>query len=139
MLNFFINKDSLSLLSDGKWGFETEFLRVTGRGNLALTPHSAVFGNKLENKNITVDFSESQIELISQPENSINKAYRSLKEIYHYVKNNLDNELLWPLSMPASLPSEEKIPIAVFDESTKGRENEIYRKGLALRYGKKCR
>ncbi len=129
--------NGFGLLLEGKWGIETEFLRVTSKGNLALTPHPHIFGKKFENPNITVDFSESQLELISDPEQSIDKAYQSLENINRYVRNNLNDELLWPFSMPARLPAEEEIPIAVFDKSEKGRKNEIYRKGLALRYGKK--
>jgi glutamate--cysteine ligase len=39
--------------------------------------------------------------------------------------------------MPPRLPSEEIIPIAKFDDTPEGREKEIYRLGLANRYGKR--
>jgi glutamate--cysteine ligase len=39
--------------------------------------------------------------------------------------------------MPPRLPDEEKIPLARFNDSLEGREKEVYRQGLALRYGKK--
>ncbi len=39
--------------------------------------------------------------------------------------------------MPCRLPEEKNIPIARFNDSDLGRKNEIYRRGLAGRYGKK--
>ena len=53
------------------------------------------------------------------------------------VDNELKSECLWPLSMPPKLPSEENIPIAKFDDTPEGKVKEIYRLGLANRYGKK--
>lgn len=62
---------------------------------------------------------------------------RYLSEIQHRVEAGIGDELLWPLSMPPRLPEEQYIPIAKFNDSAIGREKEVYRKGLALRYGKK--
>ncbi len=125
------------LLLDGKWGLEREAQRTTLEGELALTPHPAAFGNKLENPYITTDFSESQVELITPPFGKIEQVHGYLLWLQEYAEKALRNELLWPLSMPPRLPDEEDIPISVFDGSAEGREKEIYRKGLALRYGKK--
>jgi glutamate--cysteine ligase len=125
------------LLLDGKWGLEREAQRITPEGDLALTPHPAEFGNKLENPFITTDFSESQVELITPPFGKIEQVHGYLQWLQQYTEKALLNELLWPLSMPPLLPEEKDIPISVFDGSAEGREKEIYRKGLALRYGKK--
>lgn len=118
---------------DGNWGLEKEALRITNNGNLSLTEHPAEFGDKEENKKITVDFSESQLELITPVCNSIEKAFSSISQIHDYAESKIKNELLWPFSMPCRLPEDKLIPIAKF----KNKEHEIYRKGLALRYGKK--
>ncbi len=126
-----------SILIDGKWGIERESLRVTPQGKLALTEHPASFGNKLENTEITTDFSESQLELITPPFTSVEETYEYLLNLQLKVEKELGEELLWPLSMPPILPAEEEIPIAKFENSITGRENEIYRLGLATRYGKK--
>ncbi len=129
--------DSGELLLNGKWGLEREAQRITPEGELALTPHPTAFGNKLENPYITTDFSESQVELITPPFGKIEQVYGYLSWLQKYAEKALRNELLWPLSMPPRLPDEKDIPISMFDESAEGREKEIYRKGLALRYGKK--
>lgn len=125
------------LLLKGKWGLEIEYLRTTGDGKLALTPHSKKFGSKLKNTQITTDFSESQVELISSAKNSIEKTYKQLKKIQKKVKKIIKKEYLWPMSMPCDLPHENNIPIAKYGSSKSELASEIYRKGLSVRYGKK--
>lgn len=125
------------LLLKGNWGVERESQRVTHSGDLALTQHPAAFGNKLENKEITTDFSESQLELITPPFSSVEEVHKHLEMLTSYVTKELEQELLWPLSMPPKLPDEELIPISNFDNTPEGKEKEIYRLGLATRYGKK--
>lgn len=137
MVSLFANYSQSKLLLDGNYGIEKESQRVTFSGYLALTEHPAVFGNKLTNPRITTDFSESQVEMITPPFSSVEAAYYSLSEIQSEVEAGIAAEFLWPLSMPPRLPEEKNIPIAKFDDSVLGREKEIYRKGLALRYGKK--
>ena len=134
---FFLNEDKGKLLVEGNFGLEKEGQRVLSTGDLALTPHPIVFGDKIKNPHITTDFSESQIEMITKPFNSVEKVYEALNTINLNIEKGLDDELLWPLSMPPKLPVEETIPIASFPGSKNGKNMEIYRKGLALRYGKK--
>jgi glutamate--cysteine ligase len=133
----FSKDDKHSLLAQGNFGIELESQRITPSGDLALTPHPSVFGDKAENPYITTDFSESQIEMITPPLKSVEETYKSLEEIYAEVKKGIKGELLWPFSMPPKLPDEAHIPIASFSASEEGREREIYRNGLVLRYGKK--
>ena len=96
--------------------------RVTPLGNLALTEHPKALGDKLEHPNITTDFSESQIEIITDPYPDIEETYRNLKALHLEVEKNLENEYLWPMSMPPRLPKEEDIPIAKFNASKEGRK-----------------
>lgn len=124
-------------LLNGNWGIEREAQRVTAQGELALTTHPSAFGSKLYNNRITTDFSESQLELITPPFPSIKKAYDYLGDLHNQVERELKDEYMWPLSMPPRLPEDDKIPIARFGDSWEGREKEIYRMGLATRYGKK--
>jgi glutamate--cysteine ligase len=131
------SNDKSSLLLDGKWGIEKESQRVRASGELALTRHPSAFGDKLENPHVTTDFSESQIELATSPFGSVEEAYEHLIKLQLQVEKELGEELLWPLSMPPRLPAEEDILIARFGDSPEGKEREIYRSGLALRYGKK--
>lgn len=137
LLNLFSGHNKAKLLLDGTWGIERETPRVTPLGNLALTEHPKALGDKLEHPNITTDFSESQIEIITDPYPDIEETYRNLKALHLEVEKNLENEYLWPMSMPPRLPKEEDIPIAKFNASKEGRKRTIYRNGLALRYGKK--
>lgn len=130
-------KDKGRLLLEGQWGLERESQRVTPAGDLALTPHPSAFGSKLENTAVTTDFSESQIELVTPPFDTVEEAFEFLNKLQVYVESQLDDEMLWPLSMPPKLPEEKDIPIARFDGTREGREKEAYRNGLAHRYGKK--
>lgn len=131
------NGDSSKLLVDGKWGLEKESQRVTASGELAMTDHPSAFGPKLSNPHITVDFAESQLELITSPFSTVEGAYEELNHLQLLVEDELGAELLWPLSMPPKLPDEELIPLAKFGDSAEGSEMEVYRTGLSVRYGKK--
>jgi glutamate--cysteine ligase len=134
---FFVDDNEKKLLLDGSWGIEREGQRINADGSLALTRHPQAFGDKLTNARITTDFAESQLELVTPPYATIDAAYDSLLEIQKEVEQGLADELMWPLSMPPKLPDEEAIPIAYFGETPAGKEKEIYRQGLAKRYGKK--
>ena len=137
ILNLFSTPQVRELLLDGHWGLEKESQRVTPSGDLALSDHPEVFGDKLGNPEITTDFAESQLELITPPFRSIEETYEYLVKLQSRVEQEINGELLWPLSMPPRLPEDEVIPIARFGNTPEGREMEIYRYGLALRYGKK--
>ncbi|MFA8433616.1 MAG: bifunctional glutamate--cysteine ligase GshA/glutathione synthetase GshB [Marinifilaceae bacterium] len=119
---------------DGKFGIEKENLRVDAGGNLSLIPHPDVLGDKNDHPYITTDFSESQVEMITPPMNSVHEALGMLETIHDIVSENIGDELLWPQSLPPNLPEEEKIPIASYGE--KGRAKEIYRELLAEVYGR---
>jgi len=138
MLDLFKTEKNYRLLSGGFWGLEKESIRISPEGNLAIDRTSRdLWRTKLENPAITVDFSESQIEMVTPPADSIEKTYKTLRRIQDSVLKNLKDELLWPFSMPPRLPEESKIPIAKFNHTEMGKKNEIYRQGLAFRYGKK--
>lgn len=136
-LSLFNKSNRGNYLLKGRWGLEKESLRINEDGTLALTPHPAALGSKTENPYITTDFSESQFELITPPMDSVEEAHSFLLSLEECVQHKLEGELVWPLSMPGPLPADELIPVARFDNSRAGREKEIYRAGLALRYGKK--
>ena len=44
--------------------------------------------------------------------------------------------MLWPFSMPPKIEDEAKINIATYGKTNMGRLKHVYRKGLAIRYGK---
>ncbi|MCO7125587.1 glutathione synthase [Sporolactobacillus shoreicorticis] len=120
----------------GKFGLERENLRIDKSGSLALTPHPHVFGSKLTNSEITTDFSESQIELVTPVASSIKEMLAHEERLTKTVYAGIGDELLWPLSAPPSqLPPEEQIPIADF--GLEGRDKTDYRIYLSKKYGRK--
>ncbi|MFC5050077.1 bifunctional glutamate--cysteine ligase GshA/glutathione synthetase GshB [Rubritalea spongiae] len=123
-------------LLQGKFGLEKEHVRVDHEGKLARTPHPAAFGDKLANPYITVDFSESQLEMITPPMSSAREALGFMETIHDIVSENLDHEYLWPQSMPPALPEDgSQIPLAQFDSEHRALNH--YRRFLAQTYGRK--
>lgn len=138
-MNININTNE-SLLKGNIWlkglfGIEKENIRVDKQGAISQTPHPVIFEDKLKHPYITTDFSESQVEMITPPLSTIKETLGFLETIHDLVSLELDNELLWPQSMPPVLPDEEHIPIARY--SAIGQRDEDYRKNLALKYGRK--
>lgn len=120
----------------GSFGIEWESLRALSDGNLSLTPHPEVFGDKLKNPLITTDFSESQIEIITPTFDSIDEAFDVFSLLADLVNASLpDDEYLWFQSIPCILPYYDKIPIAKYGDE--GVESEKYRMELAKKYGVK--
>ncbi|MFI4940499.1 MAG: glutamate--cysteine ligase, partial [Burkholderiales bacterium] len=124
------------LLAQGLHGIERETLRVDRHGHLAATPHPQALGSALTNPQITTDYSESLLELITPAETDIAVALTKLDAIHRFVYSQLGEELLWSESMPCRLPDEDQIPIAWYGTSHIGMLKHVYRRGLALRYGK---
>lgn len=127
---------NLPLLKQCLHGIERECLRVTDEGRLAQTPHPEALGSALTNEQITTDYSESLLEFITPALADPAKVLESLDEIHRFVYAKLGDEYLWSPSMPCTLPAEEDIPIAEYGSSNIGKLKHVYRKGLALRYGR---
>lgn len=121
----------------GNFGVERETLRIDENGDLALTKHPEVFGDKIKHPYITTDFSESQIELITPPLKSIEKTYKALNALYDITAIELKDEYLWPQSMPCNIPSDEEIPVAEYNDKEDGEKASNYRKHLLKKYGAK--
>jgi len=126
----------LNLLTQCLHGIERECLRVDSQGQLALTPHPAALGSALTHPQITTDYSESLLEFITPAETDPAVTLADLEQIHRFTYSKLGDEYLWSPSMPCPLPEEEVIPIARYGSSNIGRLKYVYRKGLALRYGK---
>ncbi|MDQ6916688.1 MAG: glutamate--cysteine ligase [Pseudomonadota bacterium] len=118
-------------------GIEKESLRVQPDGMLASTPHPARLGSALTHPNITTDFSESQLELITGVHASADACLNELTEIHQFVYRVIGEELLWAASMPCRLPAEDKIPLGRYGTSNVGRAKSVYRMGLSHRYGRR--
>lgn len=120
----------------GSFGIEWECLRAKGDGQLSLTPHPEIFGDKLTNPLVTTDFSESQIEIITPTFNTIDEAFDTFSLLSDLVNASLpDDEYLWFQSIPCILPYWDRIPIAQYSEE--GEDSQKYREDLAKKYGVK--
>ena len=121
-------------------GIEKEGLRVLPSGELAITPHPPVLGASLTHPNITTDYSESQMELITGVHHGVQDCLAELTEVHQFALQALrarGDEMLWASSMPCLLPTDETIPLARFGGSNVGRAKSIYRMGLGFRYGRR--
>ncbi|MFF7707444.1 glutamate--cysteine ligase [Pseudomonas sp. NPDC007930] len=127
---------NLSLLTQCLHGIERECLRVTADGRLAQTPHPEALGSALTHEQITTDYSESLLEFITPALADPADTLKSLEAIHRFAYTGLADELLWSPSMPCTLPAEADIPIAWYGTSNIGQLKHVYRKGLAVRYGK---
>ena len=124
-------------LLKGNYGIEREGLRVNNKGKLSLKDHPSVFGDKSNNRYITTDFAESQIEVITPPLKNVEETYNFLNSLYDIVAMEIGEELLWPQSMPIAIPEDNKIKIAEYDQNDKGKEARLYREKLIAKYGGK--
>ena len=118
-------------------GIEKESLRIQPGGGLALTPHLAALGSALAHPNITTDFSESQVELITGVHAGVASCLDELTQVHQFVYREIGDELLWVGSMPCGLPADETIPIGRYGASNVGRAKSVYRMGLGHRYGRR--
>lgn len=122
------------LYKKGSFGIEKEGLRTTREGDLALSPHPALFGSRKHHPYIQTDFSESQLELVTPPQNTLKEQYKWLEALHDVVNRTIDpKEFVWPFSMPSRLPDEKNIPIIKVED----RKEIEYREQLAEKYGKK--
>jgi len=128
--------DHRVLLGQGLRGIERETLRVDRRGQLARTPHPARLGSALTHPLITTDYAEALLEFITPAEHDISVALNRLDAIHRYAHARMPDEILWSVSMPGDLPPEQDIEIGWYGESNIGMLKHVYRRGLALRYGK---
>ncbi len=121
-------------------GVEKESLRSRPDGELALTPHPHALGSALAHPNITTDFSESQIELVTGVHPDALACAQELTRIHQFTYRALQaegDERLWVSSMPCGLPTDETIPLGRYGSSNVGRAKSVYRMGLGHRYGRR--
>ena len=126
-----------SALRDVNIGLERETLRVNAQtGRISQEDHPEAIGSALTHSNITTDFAESMLEFVTEPADSPEKALADLNKIQRFTVSKLNNEVLWPNSMPPFIESEDEIVIGKYGSSNDGKMKSLYRKGLSLRYGK---
>ena len=117
-------------------GIEREALRVESGGKLSQNPHPYAFGSALCHQSITTDFGESMLEFITPVAKDVDQLFAYLNDIHHYAAKNLENdEVLWAVSMPCFVASEEDVELAQYGSSNVGMMKTAYRQGLKNRYG----
>jgi len=127
------NNNLEELFANVKIGIEKEGQRVLENGEVTKTDHPKIFGIRHEHPYIQTDFAESQVELITTPENNEKDVLRILNAIHEVTLKNLPkDEYIWPLSVPAILPNEEDIRVAQFEKQF----DVEYREYLVKKYGK---
>lgn len=140
-----ISKSSLKLLDTAdaldafrriQRGIEKESLRKDSTGKLALTPHPRALGSALCNDWLTTDFSEALLEFITPVHRESQAMLNQLADLHRFTTAKLDDELLWPSSMPGELPPDSEIPLAEYGNSNVGLMKTAYRRGLGNRYGR---
>ncbi|MBV1932050.1 MAG: glutamate--cysteine ligase [Porticoccaceae bacterium] len=135
-LSVLARPENHSLLAGIKRGIEKESLRVTPEGQLSQSPHPKALGSTLTHPSITTDFSESLLEFITPPLNSVPEVLEALDDIHRFTYHNIGDELLWVNSMPCVLGNDEDIPLGDYGSSNIGQMKKIYRRGLGNRYGR---
>lgn len=127
---------SAGVLARLRRGIEKESLRVNPDGTLSMRPHPKYLGSPLTHPNITTDFSEAQLELITGVHESATGALRQLEDVHRFVYRGIGDELLWTASMPCLLPRDEDIPVGRYGSSNIAMAKTVYRLGLGNRYGR---
>ncbi|HEU4515685.1 MAG TPA: glutamate--cysteine ligase [Steroidobacteraceae bacterium] len=135
-LSGLVNARERGVLSGGLKGVEREALRVTPDGRISQKPHPRSLGSALTHPNITTDYSEALIELVTPPFPSAWELQQYLCDIHQFVYSELGEEFLWATSMPCAIGGDAEIPIAEYGTSNIGRMKHVYRVGLGLRYGR---
>ena len=124
-----------SALKDIKHGVEREGLRIQSNGRLAETAHPQALGSALTHECITTDFSEALLEFITPPVADSQVTETQLRDIHKFASENMNGEMLWPMSMPCFIDDENKIQLAYYGESNVAQMKRVYRMGLKNRYG----
>ena len=131
-----VNSGERGVLVGGRKGVEKESLRVDEQGHIAQTRHPEALGSALTNGDITTDYSESLIELVTPTFHTSWELLQYLTDLHQFVYRSLGDELLWATSMPCDIRADKDIPIARYGSSNVGRMKSVYRNGLGLRYGR---
>ena len=130
------NAGAAALFGDARRGVEKECLRVTPEGYIAATSHPERLGSALTHRFITTDFSEALLEFVTPPLDSTWEVIQFLCDLHQFAGDALDDELLWAMSMPCMIRSDDDIPLARYGSSNVAQMKTIYRRGLGYRYGR---
>jgi glutamate--cysteine ligase len=128
------DKHISSLAGIGR-GIEREGLRVKPQGGLSEHKHYQSLGSALTHPNITTDYAECLLEFITPVSNSPEEAIAQLRDTQKFTFSQINEELIWPMSMPCFVDDDDKIALAQYGNSNVGKMKTVYRQGLKNRYG----
>lgn len=131
-----VEPDLPQLFAGNRMGLERESLRIDAKGNISQSSHPYALGSALTHSQITTDYSEALLELITRPLATPEESLRELETLHKFVLSELGGELTWASSMPCVLDGENSIRIAEYGSSNAGVMKTVYRRGLGLRYGR---
>lgn len=135
LLTAFEKCDAIHLLDCGRRGIEKEGLRYTAKHQLSEKPHSPTLGSPLTHAEITTDYAESLLEIVTPAFRNSRDTLAHLCYLHRVLAANSDEYILNG-SMPAYINNPEAVQIGKYGQSNAGQMRQLYRKGLALRYGK---
>jgi glutamate--cysteine ligase len=135
-LNRLLDNDSQYLLCGGLKGIEKESLRISKDSLISQKPHPRTLGSALTHPQITTDYSEALIELITPAFSETKSALGYLEVLHQVVYHYLEDEILLSASMPCGIKHDECVPIAQYGNSNIGKMKHVYRHGLWHRYGR---
>ncbi|GAA6134651.1 glutamate--cysteine ligase [Oceaniserpentilla sp. 4NH20-0058] len=118
-------------------GIEKEGLRVNADTQINQQPHPSALGSTLTHSSITTDYSEALLEFITPVSDNPDDVLTYLDEVQRFSYTKLDNQFIWPASMPGVIEDELDVPIAYYGTSNTGTLKHVYRHGLWHRYGRK--
>lgn len=128
-------RDAIHLLDCGRRGIEKEGLRYTAANQLSTKPHSPTLGSPLTHAEITTDYAESLLELVTPAFRNSRDTLAHLCYLHRVLAQDSDEYILNG-SMPAFIADTEAVQIGEYGISNPGVMRTLYRKGLAVRYGK---
>lgn len=135
-LSLFSNPANLALLNQLNRGIEKEGLRCSPKGIISQRVHPEALGSTLTHPYITTDYSEALLEFITPVYQSAHEALAHLDIAHRFTYKRIDDELIWPNSMPCIVQGEMSVPIAQYGTSNVGKLKNVYRQGLWHRYGR---
>lgn len=118
-------------------GIEKEGLRVNADAHINPEPHPKALGSTLTHPHITTDYSEALLEFITPVKDNANDVLAFLDDVQRFSYQHLQNQYIWPASMPGVIEDELDVPIADYGQSNVGTLKHVYRHGLWHRYGRK--
>ncbi|MEW6990096.1 glutamate--cysteine ligase [Colwelliaceae bacterium 6441] len=134
-INTLSDDEHISSLTGIGRGIEREGLRIHSQGKLSTHRHYHNLGSALTHTHITTDYAECLLEFITPVSHSPEQAIAQLRDTQKFTFSHINDELIWPMSMPCFVDDDNNIELAQYGQSNVGKMKTVYRQGLKNRYG----